>query len=114
MRHGGVSRERWHHYCRRREGALDRFRRGELDCLITCKKLNEVSISDSPIVMFSEQGENGLTTTQRMGRALVGQKIHKVANVIDFVRMDATQGTNDFERRRWLEEMSLVRPTPEE
>ena len=120
MRHGGVSRERWHHYFADAEKAhLDRFRRGELDCLITCKKLNEgVSISDlSSIVMFSsEQGENGLTTTQRMGRALRwdSENPDKVANVIDFVRMDATQGTNDFERRRWLEEMSLVRPTPEE
>ena len=74
MAHGGEYREKWHSYFASDEIMnLDKFRKNELECLVTCKKLNEgVDVpSITTIIMFSsEHGANGLSTTQRIGRAL--------------------------------------------
>jgi superfamily II DNA or RNA helicase len=63
--------------------------------------------------MFSsEHGANGLSTTQRIGRALryVESNPSKISHVYDFVRANTEEGQNDFERRRWLQDLSMLRP----
>jgi len=113
---GAQHRDRWHHYYGEAEARyLESFRRGDLDCLVTCQKLNEgVDLpSVQTITLFaSEQGRDGLTTTQRIGRALRFDPTNetKVATIIDFVRAEAAEGTNDHERRIWLRELAKVRP----
>lgn len=116
INYGGEYREKWHSYFASDEIInLEKFRKRELECLVTCKKLNEgVDIpSITTIIMFSsEHGANGLSTTQRIGRALryVESEPNKISQVYDFVRMDTTQGRNDYERRRWLQDLSTLRP----
>jgi len=116
MRCGGENRTKWHHYFADAEKhQLTAFRRGNIECLVTCQKLNEgVDIkSVKNIVLFaSEHGEDGLTTTQRIGRALRFDDTNpeKVARVIDFTRKDAEPSSNDIARRDWLIRLAQIRP----
>jgi len=116
LRHGGGNRDKWHHYFADAEvKQLERFRKGELECLVTCQKLNEgVDIkSVRTIVLFaSEHGEDGLSTTQRIGRALRydSSQPDKVARVIDFARADAKPESNDYARVQWLQRIGSIRP----
>ena len=116
MELGGDYRTQWHHYFADADAnQLDAFRKGELECLITCKKLNEgvdVPSITTIIMMSAEQGRNGLTTTQRIGRALryMESDPQKISTVIDFIRTNATPGSNDSERRQWLQDLSAIRP----
>ena len=116
MELGGDYRTQWHHYFADADAnQLDAFRKGELECLITCKKLNEgvdVPSITTIIMMSAEQGRDGLTTTQRIGRALryMESDPQKISTVIDFIRTNATPGSNDTERRQWLQDLSAIRP----
>lgn len=116
MELGGDYRTQWHHYFADADAnQLDAFRKGELECLITCKKLNEgvdVPSITTIIMMSAEQGRDGLTTTQRIGRALryVESDPQKISTVIDFIRTNAAPGSNDSERRQWLQDLSAIRP----
>lgn len=96
---------------------LEDFRQSRLECLITCKKLNEgVDIpSVQNIIMFAnDQGRDGLVTTQRIGRALRFDPTNpsKVAHVVDFAE-EGCQSGNEFERRAWLTELSAVKAADE-
>ena len=70
---------------------LKRFIEGELDCLITCKKISEgIDIkSVSNIVLFSSSRAK-LETIQRIGRCLRVDERNpdKRANIIDFINKD--------------------------
>jgi len=92
---------------------LQRFAKGELKCLLTCKKISEgVDIkSVKNIVLFSSDKAR-LVTIQRIGRSLrLNEKEpNKRAFVLDFVLEDDNFETNsDMERREWLTELSKVR-----
>ena len=94
---------------------LNRFARGELECLITCHRLSEgIDIrSLNTVILFSSERAR-LETIQRIGRCLRTNPDDegKIANIVDFIRVageDGAQNT-DEERRDWLIELSQVRP----
>lgn len=102
---------------------LQKFGAGELNCLITCKKISEgVDIkSVKNIVLFSSD-RGKLVTTQRIGRSLRTNPNNpdKRANVVDFICINTESDPNDgelsadMERREWLLELSAIRRTENE
>ena len=94
---------------------LDRFVSGQLECLITCKKIAEgIDIpSVSRIILFySDRARTD--TTQRIGRALRidPKNPNKRAQIVDFLRSDREGSVNesaDQERHRWLSSLEMVR-----
>lgn len=95
---------------------LNKFSNGEVDCLITCKKISEgIDIrSVKNIVLFSSD-KGKIATIQRIGRSLRKnpQEPDKQACIVDFVyenRLDkAGDITTDRERMEWLSELAKVR-----
>jgi len=95
---------------------LRRFASGQVQCLITCKKISEgIDIrSVKNIVLFSAD-RGRLVTTQRIGRSLRKDPSckGKVANIVDFICLSESQReedmTADQERELWLTELSKVR-----
>ena len=96
------------------QSTLQRFAKGDLECLITCHRLSEgidIQSLNTVILFSSEKGQ--LETIQRIGRSL---RINpddpdKIANIVDFIREpDGRPEPNaDEERRDWLIELSQVR-----
>lgn len=115
-KHGGKNATKFHvYYGGDKEIQLERFRENELDCLVTCKMLNEgvdVPSLNTVILVSSDGGAEGVVTTQRIGRALRYDEDNpkKMARVIDFVRTNIKEGENEWERTEWLEELSKIRP----
>ena len=96
------------------QSTLQRFARGDLECLITCHRLSEgidIQSLNTVILFSSEKGQ--LETIQRIGRSLRTNPDDpdKIANIVDFIREpDDRPGPNaDEERRDWLIELSQVR-----
>lgn len=99
---------------------LRRFAAAELECLITCHRLSEgIDIKSLENVILFSSSRSPLETIQRMGRCfrIDPSNPSKVANVVDFVRTHAPRerdggddDTADDERKRWLTELSEVRP----
>ena len=96
------------------QSTLQRFARGDLECLITCHRLSEgidIQSLNSVILFSSERGQ--LETIQRIGRCLRTNPDDpgKVANIVDFIREsdDNPDPNADEERRDWLTELSKVR-----
>lgn len=99
---------------------LNKFGNGEIDCLITCKKISEgIDIrSVKNIILFSS--DKGKTVTiQRIGRSLRKNPSmpDKQACIVDFIYengMDkAGDITTDQERMMWLSELAKVREIDE-
>lgn len=101
------------------DGAKDlaRFASGELNCLITCKKISEgIDIKTVKNIILFSSDRSKLVTTQRIGRSL---RINpndpgKRANVVDFIcygvdNENTEELTADEERMRWLEQLSRTR-----
>ena len=94
---------------------LEKFVSGEIDCLITCKKISEgIDISCVSNIFLFASDRSKLLTIQRIGRALRLDKNspNKVANVIDFILNDSNKDDDsnaDDERREWLTELSKTR-----
>lgn len=93
---------------------LENFAAGKISCLLTCKKVSEgIDISTVTNIFLFASDRSRLVTTQRIGRALRLDKNNpdKVANVIDFVLEDMSEGdTNaDTERKEWLTELAKTR-----
>ena len=91
---------------------LLRFARGEIKCLITCRKISEgIDIrSVKNIVLFSsDRGQ--LVTTQRIGRSLRRNpdEPDKIACVVDFICESGNDTTADEERKEWLSDLAKVR-----
>lgn len=96
------------------QSTLQRFARGDLECLITCHRLSEgidIQSLNSVILFSSERGQ--LETIQRIGRCLRTNPDDpsKVANIVDFIREsdDRLDPNADEERRDWLTELAKVR-----
>lgn len=95
---------------------LMRFARGDLQCLITCKKISEgIDIkSVENIVLFSSD-RGHLVTTQRIGRSLRRNpdRPEKTACIVDFICENEKRRTGDTtadgEREEWLCALSKVR-----
>ncbi len=91
---------------------LLRFARGEIRCLITCRKISEgIDIrSVKNIVLFSSD-RGHLVTTQRIGRSLRRNPDDpdKIACVVDFICESGNDTTADEERKEWLSDLAKVR-----
>ena len=94
---------------------LNRFARGELECLVTCHRLSEgIDIQSLNSVILFSSSKARLETIQRIGRCLRTDPNNpfKTANVVDFVRnvdKEDQTGTSDNERLKWLSSLSKVR-----
>lgn len=99
---------------------LEKFANGEINCLVTCKKISEgIDISCVSNIFLFASDRSRLVTTQRIGRALRLDKNNpdKVANVIDFILNDSDKENDsdaDHERSEWLTELSKTRRIDDE
>jgi superfamily II DNA or RNA helicase len=97
---------------------LERFARGEIECLLTCHRLSEgIDIKTLRTVILFSSARARLETIQRMGRCLRvdPDDLVKRANVVDFIRVpdeDAPDDplNSDQERCAWLESLSQISP----
>ncbi len=94
---------------------LQRFARGQLECLITCHRLSEgIDIQSLNTVILFSSAKARLETIQRIGRCLRINPAdsNKMANIIDFIRVDPNSDelNTDEERSIWLTELSNIRP----
>ena len=96
------------------QSTLQRFAKGDLECLITCHRLSEgidIQSLNTVFLFSSEKGQ--LETVQRIGRSLRTNPddSDKIANIVDFIRKpdDRPEPNADEERRDWLIELSQVR-----
>jgi len=88
------------------EKTLQRFAKGDLECLVACHRLSEgIDIRSLNTVILFSSDRAKLETIQRIGRCLRTDpnNILKVANVVDFIR---DESDTDLERKLWLEELS--------
>lgn len=95
---------------------LDRFAKGEIQCLITCKKISEgIDIRTVKNIVLFSSDRGHLVTTQRIGRSLRRnpEEPEKIATIVDFIcDYENTQTediTADMERENWLYQLSKVR-----
>lgn len=94
---------------------LQKFARGELECLITCHRVSEgIDIRSLNSVILFSSARARLETIQRMGRCLRidPDNPKKIANVIDFIRHsnEENEQNADEDREEWLTRLSKVRP----
>ncbi|MDE7432636.1 MAG: DEAD/DEAH box helicase family protein [Lachnospiraceae bacterium] len=111
--------DRYHTYYADDEKAnLEKFARGDINCLVTCKKISEgIDISCVSNIFLFASDRSKLVTTQRIGRALRLDKNNpdKVANIIDFIINDKENDSDaDHERSEWLSDLSKTRREEDE
>ena len=98
---------------------LEAFAAGDLDCLLTCKKVSEgIDISRVANIILFSSDRSKLVTTQRIGRALRldPQVPEKVATVVDFIlepNGEETDENADSLRKEWLSELAKIRRLPD-
>ena len=98
---------------------LEAFAAGDLDCLLTCKKVSEgIDISRVANIILFSSDRSKLVTTQRIGRALRldPQVPDKVATVVDFIlepNGEETDENADSLRKEWLSELAKIRRLPD-
>ncbi|ATY84473.1 hypothetical protein CVV65_05475 [Kyrpidia spormannii] len=91
---------------------LQRFARGEIDCLLTSQRISEgIDIQSVDNIVLFTADRSRLTTIQRIGRSL---RINpnapdKRAGVVDFICTDRKDDNTDFRRMQWLSELSKIR-----
>lgn len=96
---------------------MARFSQGEIECLLTCKKISEgVDIKSVKNIFLFSSDRGKLTTTQRIGRSLRTnpEEPDKKANIVDFICLSTKNNTTeeiqaDKERKEWLEDLSKTR-----
>lgn len=97
---------------------LSRFGNGQIECLITCKKISEgIDIrSVKNIVLFSSD-KGRIVTIQRIGRSLRRnpEDPSKIASVVDFIYKGSSADdiTTDQKRMVWLARLAEVRKQDE-
>ena len=103
------------YYSGEQPDTLQKFARGDLECLITCHRLSEgIDIQSlNTVILFSSERAR-LETIQRIGRCLRTNPDdpHKMASIVDFIRQGGGDGDPNADelRRDWLMDLSLVRP----
>ena len=103
------------YYAGEDQETLQRFARGDLECLVTCHRLSEgIDIHNLNNVIIFSADRARLETIQRIGRCLRTNPDDpsKIANIVDFVRTDpqSADPTADETRSAWLSALSSVRP----
>ena len=95
---------------------LNRFSRGEIDCLLTCHRLSEgIDIRSIKNVILLSSARSRLETIQRIGRCLRidPEQPNKIANIVDFIRLTDSDESGvanvDEERRAFLQHLSTIR-----
>ena len=96
---------------------LERFARGDLDCLISCHRLSEgLDIQSVENIVLFSSARARLETIQRLGRCLRVDPANpsKRAHVLDFIdeeakMNDATTSETDSMRYRFLTGLSRIR-----
>ncbi len=98
------------------EQNLELFAKGELNCLVTCKKISEgIDIKTVKSIVLFSSDKSRLVTTQRIGRSLRidPNDPTKRASVVDFIcqsaEKDPKEITTDEEREIWLQSLSKIR-----
>lgn len=100
---------------------LIKFGQGEINCLITCKKISEgVDIKSVENIFLFSSDRGKLVTTQRIGRSLRIDPSNRMkrANIVDFICLsdkdENKYNIGDFERKEWLQELAQIRRTEDE
>ena len=98
---------------------LKRFARGELNCLITCKRISEgIDIQSVNNIVLFATAKAPIETIQRIGRCLRinPQNKGKRAMVVDFIKTDDdepipddTPLSTDDKRRAWFQRLASVK-----
>ena len=100
---------------------LKHFARGELDCLIACKRISEgIDIQSVHNIVLFATAKAPIETVQRVGRCLRIDPKNKTkrATVVDFIKTneddeplppDAPLST-DYRRRAWFQGLAAIRP----
>ncbi len=101
------------------QSVLERFARGDLECLLTCHRLSEgIDIKSLKNVILFSSARARLETIQRIGRCLRTDPSdpHKRAGIVDFIRADQHDTTDNEEhvpadllRKEWLTVLSNIR-----
>ena len=102
---------------------LKRFARGQLDCLIACKRISEgIDIQSVNNIVLFATARAPIETVQRVGRCLRTDEKnpHKRATVVDFIKVNDEGGmaadvplTTDARRREWFEGLATVKTDEE-
>lgn len=102
------------------QSVLDRFARGDLECLLTCHRLSEgIDIRSLRNVILFSSARSRLETIQRIGRCLRidPHDTEKRAGIVDFIRADQEMSDDDGDyepsdllRKEWLVGLSELRP----
>lgn len=109
---------RYHtYYAEDQKKELQKFGKGEIDCLLTCKKISEgVDIKSVRNIFLFSSDRGKLVTTQRIGRSLriSSEDPDKKSNIIDFICITTKDSLQeeiqaDKERREWLEDLASTR-----
>lgn len=97
---------------------LRRFAQGELECLVTCKRISEgIDISSVGSIILFASARARLETVQRLGRCLRIDPADpsKRATVVDFIRtddidddLDDPESTADVDRRDWFRGLAQI------
>ena len=94
-----------------------RVSKGDIECLLTCKKISEgVDIQSVKNIFLFSSDRGKLLTTQRIGRSLRinPKEPDKKANIVDFICVSTKNNTleeidADKERKEWLEDLAKTR-----
>lgn len=100
---------------------LQRFAKGDLQCLLTCHRVSEgIDIRSIETVVLFSSARARLETIQRIGRCLRAdpENPSKRANVVDFVRVDTDrregeEPNGDRTRMAWLQSLAQIHPSEE-
>lgn len=92
---------------------LRKFGSGQIDCLLTCKKISEgIDIRSARNIVLFSSDKGKIVTIQRIGRVLRKnpEEPSKKACVVDFIcRGESGEDTTtDQERREWLTKLAKV------
>lgn len=94
---------------------LQRFSRGEIECLLTCHRISEgIDIPSITNIILLSSARARLETIQRIGRCLRynPKNTSKVASVVDFIRHNDNENDNltaDEERQQFLQHLASIR-----
>ena len=90
---------------------LLRFSNGELNCLITSKRISEgIDIRSVNNIILLSADKARIQTIQRIGRSLRldPNNPNKRAAVVDFIQV-SEDGNSDQDRKLWLNEMAKIK-----
>lgn len=98
---------------------LKRFAKGELECLIACKRISEgIDIQSVNNIVLFATARAPIETVQRVGRCLRTDpdNPNKRATVVDFIRTDGDEPNDsddwmstDLRRRTWFEQLASTK-----